>query len=45
MRLSFRPWNGLAGLDTLVQMAAARLILSATVAFVALSEEAEYAYA
>ena len=37
--------NCLSGLDTVVQIAAARPILSASVAFVALSEEAEYAYA
>ena len=37
--------NCLAGLDTIVQTAAVRPILSASVAFVALSEEAEYAYA
>ena len=37
--------NCLAGLDTVVQIAAVRPILSATVAFVALSGEAEYAYA
>ena len=35
----------MAGLDTAVQMAAVWLILSASVAFVALSGEAEYAYA
>ena len=37
--------NCLAGLDTVVQIAGVRPILSASVAFVALSEEAEYAYA
>ena len=39
------PPNCLAGLDTVVQIAAGRPILSASVAFVALSGEAEYAYA